>query len=145
MPECTVFPPWPLPQTITFWSPTGRYIVKFSDGSMGARGTCAPTSQSNFINFHAVFGKNYANNRLLQPFGFSDWEILDLPLIFTGLPWVLSRETKWQIFTNVSRNYVYSPNKISPVLQKFSCQTNSQVFHTQLTKTKLRDLTVANP
>ena len=49
----------------------------------GGAGTRAPPSGSNFLHFHAVFGKNWSNSMLAPPlWGWRPpvWEILDPPL-----------------------------------------------------------------
>ena len=40
--------------------------AQYSGGSWGALEMCAP-SQSNFFQFHAVFGENGQNNRFASP------------------------------------------------------------------------------
>ena len=61
-----------------------QFAVFASGGSKGgAQGTRAPTSVPKFFYFHAVFAKNWSNNRLAPPlWGWRTplWEILDPPL-----------------------------------------------------------------
>ena len=55
-----------------------------SGGSKGGREGRAPPSGLKFLHFHAVFGKNWPNNRLAPPLWTWRpllWEILDPPLL----------------------------------------------------------------
>ena len=64
----------------------GWVIIGGSRG--GGAGTRAPPSGSNFLHFHAVFGKNWSNSMLAPPplWGWRPpvWEILDPPLVMKG-------------------------------------------------------------
>ena len=42
-------------------------LIAVADLRGGARGTRAPPSGPKFLHFHAVFGKNWPNNRLAAP------------------------------------------------------------------------------
>ena len=63
-------------------------------------GVCIPLDPiSDFLNFHAVVGKNIlAKNSLVQPLGLAQslWEILDAPLKGTHVLQVFSTKNVWQ-------------------------------------------------
>ena len=47
------------------------HLTSISGGSKGGEGRAPPPAGPNFFHFHAVFGKNWPNNRLAPPFGVS--------------------------------------------------------------------------
>ena len=69
--------------TQSVFAPDLRKVFSSGGSKGGAQGTRAPTSGPKFLHFHAVFRKNWSNNRLAPPlwdWRTPLWEILDPPL-----------------------------------------------------------------